>query len=180
MVTWLTRSLIFIVGGAVLAFAVTTSTITYHNPKHGATLDVHTVGAILLLVGIFDLILNFCVSLYLRDTGHPLDPYVANPAGAVLGTPMPLAGQTVTRQVYATTPNVAVPPAAPVYAEPLQTAYVQPVQPAYVQPAQPVYAEPAQPVYAEPAQPVYAEPTHAPSHARPIHETQPIPIDPQL
>ncbi|HEY3925814.1 MAG TPA: hypothetical protein VGL75_14720 [Acidothermaceae bacterium] len=166
MVTWLTRSLIFIVGGAVLAFAVTTSTITYHNPKHGATLDVHTVGAILLLVGIFDLILNFCVSLYLRDTGQPLDPYVANPAAAALGTALP--GQTVTRQVYAPTPNVAVPPAAPiappVYAEPAQRAYVEPAQPAYVQPAQPVYAEPA----------------HTPSHARPIHETQPIPIDPQL
>jgi hypothetical protein len=146
MVTWLTRSLIFIVGGAVLAFAVTTSTITYHNPKHGATLDVHTVGAILLLVGIFDLILNFCVSLYLRDTGQPLDPYVANPAGAALGTALP--GQTVTRQVYATTPNVAVPPAAPI-AAPL-------------------------------AQPVYAEPAHTPSHARPVHETQPIPVDPQL
>ena len=167
MVTWLTRSLIFIVGGAVLAFAVTTSTITYHSPKHGATLDVHTVGAILLLVGIFDLILNFCVSLYLRDTGQPLDPYVANPAGAALGTPLP--GQTVTRQVYATTPNVAVPPvAAPVAA------------PVYAEPVQPVYAQPVQPVYVEPAQPVYAEPTHAPTHARPIHETQPIPIDPQL
>ena len=131
MVTWLTRSLIFIVGGAVLAFAVTTSRITYHSPKHGATLDVHTVGAILLLVGVFDLILNFCVSLYLRDTGQPLDPYVTNAAGAALGTP--LAGQTVTRQVYATAPNVAVPPAAPVaqpvYAEPAQPAYVQPVSP---------------------------------------------------
>ena len=165
MVTWLTRSLIFIVGGAVLAFAVTTSTITYHNPKHGATLDVHTVGAILLLVGVFDLLLNFGVSMYLRDTGQPLDPYVANPAASVLGTPVPLAGQTVTRQVYATTPNVAVPPAAP----------IAPV-------AAPVYAEPAQPVYVQPvqpAQPVYVEPTHTPSHARPIHETQPIPIDPQ-
>lgn len=162
MVTWLTRSLIFIVGGAVLAFAVTTSTVTYHNPKHGATLDVHTVGAILLLVGVFDLLLNFGVSMYLRDTGQPLDPYVANPAASALGTPVPLAGQTVTRQVYATTPNVAVPPAAPVAA---------PV-------AQPVYTEPVQPVYVQPAQPVYVEPAHAPSHARPIHETQPIPIDP--
>jgi hypothetical protein len=166
MVTWLTRSLIFIVGGAVLAFAVTTSTITYHNPKHGATLDVHTVGAILLLVGVFDLILNFCVSMYLRDTGQPLDPYVANPATAALGTPTamgraaPVAGQTVTRQVWATTPNTAVPPVAPI--------------------AQPVYAEPAQPVYVQQAQPAYVEPAHAPSHARSIHETQPIPIDPQL
>ena len=157
MVTWLTRSLIFIVGGAVLAFAVTTSTVTYHNPKHGATLDVHTVGAILLLVGVFDLLLNFGVSMYLRDTGQPLDPYVANPAASALGTPVPLAGQTVTRQVYATSPTVAAPPiAAPV--------------------AQPVYTEPAQPVYVQPAQPVYEEP----GHARPTHETQPIPIDPQL
>jgi hypothetical protein len=121
MVTWLTRSLIFIVGGAVLAFAVTTSTITYHNPKHGATLDVHTVGAILLIVGVFDLLLNFGVSMYLRDTGHPLDPYVTNPATAALGTPLPVAGQTVTSQVWASTPN-----------------------------------------------------------ARPIHETQPIPIDRQV
>ncbi len=169
MVTWLTRSLIFIVGGAVLAFAVTTSTITYHSPKHGATLDVHTVGAILLLVGVFDLILNFCVSLYLRDTGQPLDPYVGNPAAAALGTSLPVAGQTVTRQVYATTPNVAVPP--PVAA---------PAQPVYTEPVQPVYAQPVQPVYAEPAQPADVEPAHAPSHARPIHETQPIPIDPQL
>jgi hypothetical protein len=164
MVTWLTRSLIFIVGGAVLAFAVTTSTITYHNPKHGATLDVHTVGAILLLVGVFDLILNFCVSLYLRDTGQPLDPYVANPAAAALGTPT-----TVTRQVYATTPTVAAAPvAAPV------------AQPVYAEPAQPVYAQPAPPAYVQPAQPAYVQPAHAPSHARPIHETQPIPIDPQL
>jgi hypothetical protein len=107
MVTWLTRSLIFIVGGAVLAFAVTTRTITYHSTKHGATLDVHTVGAILLLVGVFDLLLNFGVSMYLRDTGQPLDPYVANPASAALGTPQPVAGQTVTRQVWTTTPNVA-------------------------------------------------------------------------
>jgi hypothetical protein len=109
MVTWLTRSLIFIVGGAVLAFAVTTRTITYHSTKHGATMDVHTVGAILLLVGVFDLLLNFGVSMYLRDTGQPLDPYVANPATAVLGTPPPVAGQTVTRQVWATAPNVRPP-----------------------------------------------------------------------
>jgi hypothetical protein len=114
MVTWLTRSLIFIVGGAVLAFAVTTDTITYHSTKHGATLDVHTVGAILLLVGVFDLLLNFGVSMYLRDTGQPLDPYVANPATAAFGAPptlgaAPVAGQTVTRQVWATTPNVRPP-----------------------------------------------------------------------
>ena len=121
MVTWLTRSLIFIVGGAVLAFAVTTGTITYHSAKHGATLDVHTVGAILLLVGVFDLLLNFGVSMYLRDTGQPMDPYVANPATAALGTPT-----TVTRQLYATTPNVvAEPVAAPIYAEPGQPVYAQ-------------------------------------------------------
>ena len=104
MVTWLTRSLIFIVGGAVLAFAVTTRTITYHSPKHGATMDVRAVGVILLLVGVFDLLLNFGVSMYLRDTGQPMDPYVAN--RAALGAPA-----TVTRQVYAATPNI---PAAPV------------------------------------------------------------------
>jgi hypothetical protein len=110
MVTWLTRSLLFIVGGAVLAFAVTTRTITYHSPKHGATMDIRAVGVILLLVGVFDLLLNFAVSMYLRDTGQPLDPYVANPATAALGTPQPLAGQTVTRQVYAAAPNAAAPP----------------------------------------------------------------------
>jgi hypothetical protein len=32
----------------------------------------------------------------------------------------------------------------------------------------------------QPVQPVYAEPAHLPTHARPVHETQPIPIDPQL
>jgi len=138
MVTWLTRSLIFIVGGAVLAFAVTTRTITYHSTTHGATMDVRAVGVILLLVGVFDLLLNFGVSMYLRDTGQPLDPYVANPAAA-FGAPA-----TVTRQLYATTPNVAATPV------------VQPV-----------------------AQPGYVEPAHVPSHARAIHETQPIPIDPQ-
>ena len=170
MVTWLTRSLIFIVGGAVLAFAVTTKTITYHSTKHGATLDVHTVGVILLLVGVFDLLLNFGVSMYLRDTGQPLDPYVANPASAALGTPLPVAGQTVTRDLWATTPNA---PVAPVAAPIPQPVYAQPVypQPAYVQPAQPVYVEPAQPAYVEP---------HVPTHARPIGETQPIPVDPQL
>jgi len=137
MVTWLTRSLIFIVGGAVLAFAVTTGTITYHSAKHGATLDVHTVGAILLLVGVFDLLLNFGVSMYLRDTGQPMDPYLAtpaNPATAALGT-FPLGTpQTVTRQVYATTPNAsAAPIAQPVYAEPGQPVYVQqaPVRPTH-------------------------------------------------
>jgi hypothetical protein len=162
MVTWLTRSLLFIVGGAVLAFAVTTKTITYHSTKHGATLDVHTVGAILLLVGVFDLLLNFGVSMYLRDTGQPLDPYVANPATAALGTPA-----TVTRQLYTTAPVAVAPVAAPV------------AQPVYAEPAQPVYAQPVQPVYAEPAQPAYVAP-HTPTHARPVHETQPIPIDPQL
>ena len=170
MVTWLTRSLIFIVGGAVLAFAVTTKTITYHSTKHGATLDVHTVGAILLLVGVFDLLLNFAVSMYLRDTGQPLDPYVANPATAALGAPLPVAGQTVTRQVYATTPNVAVPPVAAPIPQPVY------VQPAYVEPAQPAYVEPAQPASVQPA---YVEP-HVPTHARPIGETQPIPTDPLL
>jgi hypothetical protein len=128
MVTWLTRSLIFIVGGAVLAFAVTTRTITYHSPTHGATMDLRAVGVILLLVGIFDLLLNFGVSMYLRDTGQPMDPYVANPATAALGTPT-----TVTRQVYATAPNIATPIAQPVYAEPGQPVYVQqtPVRPTH-------------------------------------------------
>jgi hypothetical protein len=63
MVTWLTRSLAFIIGGAVLAFAVTTKTVTFHK----ATMDLQTVGVILLLVGVFDLLLNFSMSIYLNQ-----------------------------------------------------------------------------------------------------------------
>jgi hypothetical protein len=63
MVTWLTRSLAFIIGGAVLAFAVTTKTVTFHK----ATMDLQTVGVILLLVGVFDLLLNFGMSMYLNQ-----------------------------------------------------------------------------------------------------------------
>jgi hypothetical protein len=125
MVTWLTRSLIFIVGGAVLAFAVTTKTITYHSTKHGATLDVHTVGAILLLVGVFDLLLNFGVSMYLRDTGQPLDPYVANPATAALGAPA-----MVTRQLYAEPAQpVYAPTHAPTHARPIHETQPIPIDP---------------------------------------------------
>jgi hypothetical protein len=65
MVTWLTRSLAFIIGGAVLAFAVTAHTVTYHH----ATMNVPTVGVILLVVGVFDLVLNFGMSMYLNQPG---------------------------------------------------------------------------------------------------------------
>ncbi|MGH8888446.1 MAG: hypothetical protein ACRDV3_01645 [Acidothermaceae bacterium] len=61
MVTWLTRSLIFIVAGAVLAYAVTV---------HNNTIDLPTTGVILLLVGVFDLLLNFALTMYLRQPVH--------------------------------------------------------------------------------------------------------------
>jgi hypothetical protein len=63
MVTWLTRSLLFIVVGAVLAYAVT---------AHVDPIDLQTTGLIILLVGIFDLLLNVAVTLYYRHT--PLPP----------------------------------------------------------------------------------------------------------
>jgi hypothetical protein len=71
MVTWLTRSLLFIIAGAVLAFAVTAEHLTYRS----ATLDIQTVGVVLLLVGIGDLLLNFSMSMYLRQPRRPPDPY---------------------------------------------------------------------------------------------------------
>lgn len=58
MVTWLTRSLLFVVAGAVLAYAV-----TVHNDH----IDLQTTGVILLLVGVFDLLLNFGLALYMRQ-----------------------------------------------------------------------------------------------------------------
>jgi len=61
MVTWLTRSLLFIVAGAVLAYAV-----TWHNDH----IDLQTTGVILLLVGVFDLLLNFGLTMYLRQPLH--------------------------------------------------------------------------------------------------------------
>jgi hypothetical protein len=74
MVTWLTRSLAFIIGGAVLAFAVTTKTVAFHK----ATMDVKTVGVILLLVGVFDLVLNFGMSMYLNQPAVTATPETAN------------------------------------------------------------------------------------------------------
>lgn len=136
MTTWLTRSLVFIVGGAVLAFAVTTRTLTYHSTTHSATLDVRAAGVILLLVGVFDLLLNFGVSMYLRGTGQPLDPYVANPATTALGAQQPV----VTRQLLATTPYVAPQPIAQPDPQPVP-------QPVYVQPTQPIHqTQPIPPV----------------------------------
>jgi hypothetical protein len=61
MVTWLTRSLLFIVAGAVLAYAVT---------AHVEHIDLQTTGIILLLVGIFDLLLNAGLELYYRQAPH--------------------------------------------------------------------------------------------------------------
>ncbi len=58
MVTWLTRSLLFIVAGAVLAYAVTART---------AHIDLQTTGIILLLVGVFDLLLSAGLELYYRQ-----------------------------------------------------------------------------------------------------------------
>jgi hypothetical protein len=66
MVTWLTRSLLFIVAGAVLAYAVTVQ---------NKTIDVQTTGVILLLVGIFDLLLNFGMSMYERRPALMHNPY---------------------------------------------------------------------------------------------------------
>lgn len=74
MVTWLTRSLAFIVGGAVLAFAITTKTVTYHK----AIMDIQTVGVILLLVGVFDLLLNFGMSMYLNQPTVTATPETTN------------------------------------------------------------------------------------------------------
>lgn len=68
MVTWLTRSLLFIVVGAVLAYAVT---------AHVDPIDLQTTGLIILLVGIFDLLLNIALTLYYRQT--PLPPSPAPP-----------------------------------------------------------------------------------------------------
>jgi hypothetical protein len=66
MVTWLTRSLSFIVAGAVLAYAVTV---------HTRVIDLQTTGVILLLVGIFDLLLNIGLLLYERRPMHAVDRY---------------------------------------------------------------------------------------------------------
>ena len=70
MVTWLTRSLLFIVVGAVLAYAVTV---------RNNTVDIQTTGVILLLVGIFDLLLNFGLTMYLRRPVRS-EPGTANSA----------------------------------------------------------------------------------------------------
>lgn len=66
MATWLTRSLLFIVAGAVLAYAVTV---------RNSTVDLQTTGVILLLVGFFDLLLNVGLSMYLRQPPASVDPY---------------------------------------------------------------------------------------------------------
>ncbi len=70
MVTWLTRSLLFIVAGAVLAYAVTART------EH---IDLQTTGIILLLVGIFDLLLNAGLELYYRQAPRSATTTTAYP-----------------------------------------------------------------------------------------------------
>lgn len=95
MITWLSRSLLFIVVGSVLAFAVTV---------HNNTINIQTSGVILLLVGIFDLLLNFGLSMYLRQPLRPVDPY----ARAVAATQR--SGVPVTTPRNATpAPGIAYP-----------------------------------------------------------------------
>jgi hypothetical protein len=89
MVTWLTRSLLFIIAGAILAFAVTAHHVTYHR----STLDVQTVGVVLLLVGAFDLLLNFGMLMYMRQPLRPVDPY---PAARHAGAPVRSVTRTTT------------------------------------------------------------------------------------
>jgi hypothetical protein len=75
MITWLTRSLAFIVVGAVLGFALTADHVKFDNDR--VVVDLKTVGVILMLVGVFDLLLNFGMLLYLRQPVRPIDPYLA-------------------------------------------------------------------------------------------------------
>jgi hypothetical protein len=75
MITWLTRSLAFIVVGAVLGFALTADHIKFDNDR--VIIDVKAVGVILMLVGVFDLLLNFGMLMYMRQPVRPLNPYLA-------------------------------------------------------------------------------------------------------
>ena len=70
MVTWLTRSLLFIVAGAVLAYAVTV---------HVRHIDLQTTGIILLLVGVFDLLLSAGLELYYRQAPRSTTTTTAYP-----------------------------------------------------------------------------------------------------
>lgn len=58
--TWLTRSLVTIAVGAVLALAVTV---------HNHTIDIQTTGGILVWVGLLDLLVNVGLLLYRRRVG---------------------------------------------------------------------------------------------------------------
>lgn len=93
MATWLTRSLLFIVAGAVLAYAVT---------AHTEHIDLQTTGVILLLVGIFDMLLNAALTLYYRQVNerdayhaHPLD----RPRRNTRATPMADDDHYATREI---------------------------------------------------------------------------------
>lgn len=115
MVTWLTRSLTFIVAGAVLAYAV-----TVHNDR----IDLQTTGVILLLVGIFDLLLNFALSMYLRQPVRRAEVSRLSR----LDTPRPYASERTSsgpRPVMGSRP-AAEPRAA---AEPRPTARYRPIEP---------------------------------------------------
>jgi hypothetical protein len=94
MITWLSRSLLFIVVGSVLAFAVTVQ---------NDTIDIQTSGVILLLVGIFDLLLNFGLSMYLRQPPRSVDPYARAVAATQRGMPVTTPRSTMP------TPGVAYP-----------------------------------------------------------------------
>ena len=54
---WLTRGLVTMAVGAVLAFAVTV---------HNRTIDIRTTGGILVWVGFLDLLLNMALLLHRR------------------------------------------------------------------------------------------------------------------
>jgi hypothetical protein len=100
MVTWLTRSLLFIIAGAILAFAVTAHHVTYHR----STLDVQTVGVVLLLVGAFDLLLNFGMLMYMRQPAPVVYPTARHASGPVT---------SVTRTTTSSYPVVDTPASNP-------------------------------------------------------------------
>ena len=86
--------MLFIVAGAVLAYAVTV---------HNDTIDLQTTGVILLLVGVFDLLLNFGLSMYLRHPTQAADPYRRTVPPVV--RPVPHANpDTADDERYATRP----------------------------------------------------------------------------
>ena len=113
MVTWLTRSLIFIVGGAVLAFAVTHQHGSRTTAPNTARRSTSTpLARFCCSSGCFDLIAELlpcrCTSATPGSRWIPTSP---TQRAAALDAPLSRADGD--QQVYATAPNVAVPPAAP-------------------------------------------------------------------